>query len=77
MRFGCHYRIAGPKARLGLPEVNLGTIPGATGTQSLPRLAGLKPALDMIVSGDLVPAARALELGIIEAIGDHRPSVGR
>ena len=67
---GCHYRVAGPKARLGLPEVNLGTIPGATGTQRLPRLAGLKPALDMIVSGDLVPAARALELGIIEAIED-------
>jgi len=67
---GCHYRVAGPKARLGLPEVNLGTIPGATGTQRLPRLTGLKPALDMIVSGDLVPAARALELGIIEAIED-------
>ena len=67
---GCHYRIAGPKARLGLPEVNLGTIPGATGTQRLPRLTGLKAALDMIVSGDLVSAARALELGIVEAIED-------
>ena len=67
---GCHYRIAGPKARLGLPEVNIGTIPGATGTQRLPRLAGLRNALDMIVSGDLVPAARALELGIVEAIED-------
>ena len=40
---GCHYRIAGPKARLGLPEVNLGTIPGATGTQRLPRLAASNP----------------------------------
>ena len=67
---GCHYRVAGPKARLGLPEVNIGTIPGATGTQRLPRAAGLKNALDMIVSGDLVPAARALELGIVEAIED-------
>ena len=67
---GCHYRVAGPKARLGLPEVNIGTIPGATGTQRLPRLAGLRNALDMIVSGDLVPATRALELGIVEAIED-------
>ncbi|MDE0718746.1 MAG: 3-hydroxyacyl-CoA dehydrogenase NAD-binding domain-containing protein, partial [Rhodospirillaceae bacterium] len=67
---GCHYRIAGPKARLGLPEVNIGTIPGATGTQRLPRLAGLRNALDMIVSGDFVSAQRALELGIVEAIED-------
>ncbi len=67
---GCHYRVAGPKARLGLPEVNLGTIPGATGTQRLPRVTGLKTALDTIVSGDLVSAQRALELGIVEAIED-------
>ena len=67
---GCHYRVAGPKARLGLPEVNLGTIPGATGTQRLPRVTGLKTALDMIVGGDLVSAKRALDLGIVEAIED-------
>ena len=67
---GCHYRVAGPKARLGLPEVNLGTIPGATGTQRLPRVTGLKTALDMIVGGDLVSAQRALDLGIVEAIED-------
>ncbi len=67
---GCHYRIAGPKARLGLPEVNLGTIPGATGTQRLPRVAGVRAALDLIVGGDLVPAARALDLGLVDAVED-------
>jgi 3-hydroxyacyl-CoA dehydrogenase len=55
---GCHYRVAHPKAPLGLPEVNLGTIPGATGTQRLPRAIGVEAALDMIVSGALIPAAR-------------------
>ena len=55
---GCHYRVAHPKAPLGLPEVNLGTIPGASGTQRLPRAIGIEPALDMIVGGALIPAAR-------------------
>jgi 3-hydroxyacyl-CoA dehydrogenase len=55
---GCHYRVAHPKAVLGLPEVNLGTIPGASGTQRLPRAVGVPAALDMIVNGVLVPAAR-------------------
>ena len=55
---GCHYRVAHPKAVLGLPEVNLGTIPGATGTQRLPRAIGIEPALDMIVNGNLIPAAK-------------------
>jgi len=55
---GCHYRVAHPKAVLGLPEVNLGTIPGATGTQRLPRAVGIEAALDMIVNGVLIPAAK-------------------
>jgi 3-hydroxyacyl-CoA dehydrogenase len=55
---GCHYRVAHPKAVLGLPEVNLGTIPGATGTQRLPRAVGVEAALDMIVNGSLIPAAK-------------------
>ena len=55
---GCHYRVAHPKAVLGLPEVNLGTIPGATGTQRLPRAVGVAAALDMIVNGNLIPAAK-------------------
>ena len=68
LALGCHARIASPKARLGLPEVKLGLIPGAGGTQRLPRLIGVEPALEMIVSGELVLAAKALELGIVDAV---------
>ena len=67
---GCHYRCAIPAARVGLPEVNLGLIPGATGTQRLPRLAGVRKALDMMISGRPVSAADALEAGIVEKIID-------
>ena len=71
---GCHYRCALPTARVGLPEVHLGLLPGATGTQRLPRLAGAREALDMMTSGRQVGAAEALESGIIEKIveGDLR-----
>ncbi len=65
---GCHYRCALPAARVGLPEVHLGLLPGATGTQRLPRLAGARKALDMMTSGRQVGAAEALESGIIEKI---------
>ena len=56
LALGCHYRVAAPDASLGLPEVKLGLRPGAGGTQRLPRLIGLEPALNMIVSGQPVPA---------------------
>ena len=71
---GCHYRCALPGARVGLPEVHLGLLPGATGTQRLPRLAGARKALDMMTSGRQVGAAEALESGIIERLveGDLR-----
>ena len=71
---GCHYRCALPTARVGLPEVHLGLLPGATGTQRLPRLAGARKALEMMTSGRQVGAAEALESGIIEKIveGDLR-----
>lgn len=65
---GCHYRCALPSARVGLPEVHLGLLPGATGTQRLPRLAGARKALDMMVSGRQVGAAEALESGIVERL---------
>lgn len=65
---GCHYRCAAPRTQLGLPEVNLGLIPGAGGTQRLPRLAGLRGALRIIVSGKPISAAEALELGLVDAI---------
>ncbi|WP_210880275.1 3-hydroxyacyl-CoA dehydrogenase NAD-binding domain-containing protein [Roseovarius autotrophicus] len=64
----CHYRIAAPGAALGLPEVTLGLIPGAGGTVRLPRLITVDRALDMIASGTPVPALRARELGLIDAI---------
>ncbi|WBX83770.1 enoyl-CoA hydratase-related protein [Sphingosinicella microcystinivorans] len=64
----CHYRIAAPSAKVGLPEVKLGLLPGAGGTQRLPRLVGPAMALDLIVKGDQVPAVQALQLGMIDAI---------
>jgi 3-hydroxyacyl-CoA dehydrogenase len=67
---GCHYRVAVPQAQVGLPEVKLGLLPGAGGTQRLPRVAGVKAALDMITTGDFVRAGKAKELGIIDEIVD-------
>jgi len=67
----CRYRIAAPGARVGLPEVNLGLIPGAGGTQRLPRIAGLESALDMITSGRQVGAKEALKMGMIDKISDQ------
>ncbi len=64
----CHYRVAVPSAKVGLPEVQIGILPGAGGTQRLPRLIGPKAALDMIVSGRHVPAEEAHKLGIIDEI---------
>ncbi len=65
---GCHFRVAAPGTRLGLPEIKLGLIPGAGGTQRLPRLVGLDKAMAMILTGDPIPAAEALEAGLIDAI---------
>ncbi len=67
---GCHFRVALRSAKLGLPEVKLGLLPGAGGTQRLPRLVGPAKALDMILGGNPVTAEEALALGIIDAIGD-------
>jgi len=73
----CHYRIAVPSARVGLPEVTLGILPGSLGTQRLPRLAGARFALDMIASGRMVDAATAHKAGIIDEIrGGDVLSVG-
>ena len=65
---GCHYRIAVPSAKVGLPEVLIGILPGGGGTQRLPRLAGPQTALEMIVSGRHVPAPEALKLGILDEV---------
>ncbi|GMU92710.1 MAG: crotonase [Candidatus Hydrogenedentota bacterium] len=69
---GCHYRCAAPSAQVGFPEVKLGIVPGAGGTQRLPRLAGVQAALELIPSGDPIPALRAMELGIIDEIIDEK-----
>ena len=68
LALGAHARIAAPAAKMGLPEVTLGLLPGAGGTQRVPRLAGLKAALEMITSARQVPAPEAQELGLIDRI---------
>jgi 3-hydroxyacyl-CoA dehydrogenase len=64
----CHYRVASPDARLGFPEITLGIIPGAGGTQRLPRLIGAKAAVDMILNAAPIDAKKAHELGIVDEI---------
>ncbi len=64
----CHYRIAVPSAQVGLPEVSLGLLPAAGGTQRLPRIVGVEAALDIMTSGKPVRAPKALELGMIDAL---------
>ena len=64
----CHYRVAVPSAKVGLPEVLIGILPGAGGTQRLPRLIGPKAALEMITSGRHVPAEEAAKLGIVDEL---------
>jgi 3-hydroxyacyl-CoA dehydrogenase len=64
----CHYRVAVASAKVGLPEVKLGLLPGAGGTQRLPRLVGVEAALGIIVSGDPVPATMAAKSGVIDKI---------
>lgn len=68
LALGCHYRVASPQTRVGLPEVTLGFVPGAGGTQRLPRLIGVPRALDAIVSGRLVPVEEAHAWGLIDQI---------
>ena len=65
---GCHYRVAVKEAKLGLPEVKLGLLPGAGGTQRLPRAVGPELAVKMIVTGDPIGAAEALKAGLIDEI---------
>ena len=64
----CDFRFAAQDARLGLPEIKLGIIPGSGGTQRLPRLVGLAKARDLIYSGRQVPAEEALEIGVVDRV---------
>ncbi len=70
---GAHYRIAQPSAKVGLPEVNLGLIPGAGATQRLPRLTGAEKALELITSGAPIKAEAARDLGIIDRVTEGDP----
>jgi len=65
-----HYRCAVPSAKVGLPEVKLGLLPGAGGTQRTPRLAGVKASLDLFISGAPIKAAQAKSIGLIDKIVD-------
>ena len=67
----CHYRVAVPSARCGLPEVALGLLPGAGGTQRLPRIVGAEKALEMMTSGSHVPAPQCLAMGLIDEMAEE------
>jgi 3-hydroxyacyl-CoA dehydrogenase len=68
LAMACHYRVAVPEAKVGQPEVNLGIIPGAGGTQRLPRLAGVAKAVEMCTTGKPIKATEAADLGIIDGL---------
>jgi 3-hydroxyacyl-CoA dehydrogenase len=70
LALSCHYRVAAADAKLGLPEVQLGLLPGAGGTQRTPRLIGVAAAIDLMLSGQPVGAAQAKAMGLIDAVAD-------
>ncbi|WP_298559924.1 3-hydroxyacyl-CoA dehydrogenase NAD-binding domain-containing protein [uncultured Aliiroseovarius sp.] len=70
LALACHYRVVLRGARLGLPEVKLGVLPGGGGTQRVPRIVGAEAALDLMLSGKPIPAQKALNLGLVDQIVD-------
>ena len=70
LALACHWRIAAPSAKVGLPEVKLGLVPGAGGTVRFTRLAGAQAALEALTSGAPLAAARALQLGLVDEVAD-------
>lgn len=71
LALSCDLRVASEKARFGQPEINLGLIPGGGGTQRLSRLVGLGQAMRMILTGDMIGAAEAKEIGLVEMVVPH------
>lgn len=71
LAMSCHIRIASDKARLGLPEITLGLIPGFSGTQRLPRIVGKAKGLEMILSGSHYSAQEAFEMGLVNRVVPH------
>ncbi|WP_313605089.1 3-hydroxyacyl-CoA dehydrogenase NAD-binding domain-containing protein [Rhizobium sp.] len=70
LALACHYRIASPATQVGLPEVKLGIVPGAGGTQRLPRLIGIPAAIELIASGRIAKPGEALSLGILDELAE-------
>src|SRR5437762_2768600 len=70
---GCHFRVAVPSARVGLPEIKLGLFAGAGGTQRLPRLIGPEAALEHVLAGKPIAAFEALNLGILDTVDEGEP----
>jgi 3-hydroxyacyl-CoA dehydrogenase len=68
LALACHYRVAAPRAQLGLPEVKLGILPGSGGTQRLPRVVPMAEAVKMMTTGNPIPAEKAKELGLVDEI---------
>jgi len=71
LAMSCDLRIASDRARFGQPEINLGLIPGGGGTQRLPRLVGTGQAMRLILTGDMIPAAEAKEVGLVDQVVPH------
>jgi 3-hydroxyacyl-CoA dehydrogenase len=68
LALACHYRVAAPRTQLGLPEVKLGILPGSGGTQRLPRLVPMQIAVEMMTTGNPIPAEKAKELGLVDGV---------
>jgi 3-hydroxyacyl-CoA dehydrogenase len=76
LALACHWRVAAARARVGLPEVKLGLIPGAGGTQRFTRLAGPEAALEAITAGSAIRGARALQLGLVDEVAEDALAAG-
>jgi len=75
LALAAHYRVATPSARVGLPEVTVGLLPGAGGTQRVPRLAGVAAALELMIGGAPIGAAKAKEIGLIDEIVERGEAI--